>query len=63
MKRYVKIVKKNCKNLEDKLITVYRDIELSESERKFLSLGSTFPLIEDLEEAVVKKYRRDSDHG
>ena len=45
-----KVTKTGASELEDKLITVYSKVELSRSERKFLSLGPTFPLVEDLEE-------------
>ena len=49
----LKTVKTSKKELEEKLITLYGGVELSESERRFLSLGPTFPLMEDLEESVA----------
>ena len=39
--------------LEKKLITVYGDIQLSQDEKKFLSLGPYFPLMEDVKEEVA----------
>ena len=36
-------------DLEEKLITVYGDVQLTSQERKFLSLGPYFPLMENLD--------------
>ena len=48
--RDLKTEKTNKKELEDKIITVYGDVELSENKR---TLGPTFPLMEDLEESIT----------
>ena len=41
------------KELFEKMVTVYGDIELSEQERKFLILGPRFPLMENLKEEIA----------
>ena len=41
-----KMTKTEVKVLEERLIIVYGDIELSDQERKLLSLGPYFPLME-----------------
>ena len=53
VKRDLKTEKTSKKELEDKLIIVNGDIEVSENERRSLSLGSMYPLMEDLEETVA----------
>ena len=44
-----KIEPRDVRLVRDKLITVYGNVELTENERKFLSLGPDFPLMETLD--------------
>ena len=44
-----KVNKTETSKLQERLIIVYGDIELSTKERKFLSLGPYFPLMESLD--------------
>ena len=50
-----KVTKTDEEVISDKMITVYGGVELTKAERRFLSLGPLFPLMEDLQEETMSQ--------
>ena len=45
---------RNGTDVQEEMITIYGDVELSSQERSFLALGPGFPLMEKLDSSQIR---------